>query len=76
MGVITLTGNQPTRLFRPQPPEFFPADDVLAVEDPDFNIIHYREDIFATLTPDERKKVYFMRTVILHFTPVTTPGFI
>lgn len=63
------------RLFRPQPPEFFPSSDVLAMEDPDFNIVHYRGDIAATLTPDERKKIFFLRTPILLFTPATTPGF-
>lgn len=64
------------RLLRPQPSEFFPQPDMLAMLDTHNNIVHYRKDIAETLTPDEFKKVLFLRDKYLFYTKPATTGFI
>lgn len=67
--------NQPPRLLRPEPPEFFPQPDVLAMLDVHNNIVHYRKDIADTLTSEECKKIIFLRDKYLFVTPATTGFF-
>lgn len=55
----------PSRLFRPQPPEFFPTDNVIATLDRENNIVHYRQDVVDDLPWVEKRKVFYLEAPVL-----------
>lgn len=55
------------RLYRPSPPEFFPSPDVVAMLDAERNIVHFRKDVFDTLSPHDQHRIYHMREKYLTF---------
>lgn len=53
------------RIFRPMPPTFFPADNIVAMYDDEKEIVYYNWDVWPTLDKDEKHKVYTIHTKYL-----------
>lgn len=56
---------KPMRLFRPQPPEFFPSPDVVAMYDRENEIIHYDKELYDTLSNEEKHKIHTLHDDML-----------
>lgn len=65
----------PKRLLRPQPPEFFSNENVIATLDRDNNIVHYNREIVDDLPWVEKRKVYYLEEPALEIATTDVWGF-
>ena len=61
--------DKPPRLFRRQPPEFFPASDVVSLLSADENILHINAEVYDQLVQMDRHRVLRTDKTVLSLHP-------